>query len=681
MKIALRAHLILINIVMSAFLLFQIQPILAKQLLPLWGGGAAIWTSCMLFFQGALLLGYLHAFGLSLIKNLNVQLLIQTILLLLSLILLPHLFWEWNDKPVSSFPEVSIVTILLIHIGLPFFILSSTGVILQHWYAYLSSDSKQPPYGWYAWSNIGSLIALLGYPFIVENHFTLLMQKQLWAGLYCVFVMSNITLMSIFYRNARHISQPRIAILKNITSRKRPVTLWIALSAAGCMMLLSTTHSLTLNISSLPFLWVLPLSLYLMSYILVFSKYKLYTRQRWIPMFVFCLFAALLMFFVGSQFNTICQIIMYVLILFVACVVCHGELFKSAPSSEHLTLFYLCISLGGFIGSLLISFVAPLVFQNLAEYPASVYFIYILLGASLLAKQPLKFKPVIPLTWAIGLLLIPVLFVQLDQAYTRYDIANTRNFYGYLSVKDVQIDNTISRRLIDGTTIHGIQIMQDSNKETTGYYDADTGIAVAIKHAQKQQQMTMAVIGLGAGVLASYGRSADTIHFYELNPDVKYLAETYFDYLSQSPAKIDITLGDGRISMQNYPRKDIDLLVIDAFSSDSIPVHLLTQEAISLYWQRMTKDGLLVIHISNNHLDLYPIIASIAKHMGKQSYLFKSTSTKTGQYQSEWVVMTNNQQFNASSEVARKAVKMHISTQQEIVWTDQFNSLLPLIKF
>lgn len=667
----------------SAFLLFQIQPILAKSILPFWGGGSNIWTSCMVFFQGILLLGYLHAYSLSLLKNVKLQLIIQIILLLMSVVLLPLLFAPWDDKPASMFPEVSILIILFSHIGLPFFILSSTSVILQYWSAHLSSNLNPGLYRWYAWSNIGSLIALLGYPLIMENYFALLTQIQLWAAIYCAFVITKLFLLGMFYHDVRGGERQKSDLYKTIRSKRSPVILWISLSAAGGMMLLSTTHSLTLNLSSLPFFWVLPLSLYLLSYILAFSKYKFYARQRWIPMFIFCLFAALLMFFVGSQFNSVCQILMYCLILFVACMVCHGELVQSAPSSERLTLFYLCISLGGFIGSLLTSFVAPLIFHNLAEYPICVFFIYALLGAALFAKSPQHPKPrrLIKLSWAAGLLVLPLLFILLDRAYTRFDIANTRNFYGYLSVKDVHIGNSISRRLVDGTTIHGTQVMQATNQATTGYYDANTGIALAIQHAQKQKTMIMAVVGLGAGVLASYGRSSDSIHFYELNPDVKYLAETYFDYLSQSAAKIDITLGDGRISLQNYPRNDIDLLVIDAFNSDAIPVHLLTQEAISLYRQRLKEDGLLVIHISNNHLDLYPVIASIAKHMNMPSYLFKSRSSSAGQYQSEWMVMTTNEQFSTSSEVAKHVAKIHISNNQRIVWTDQINSLLPLIKY
>lgn len=633
----------------------------------------------MVFFQSVLLLGYLHAFLLSLLKNIRQQLLLQASLLLLSVIMLPLLFWPWHADFAPSLPALSIVLNLATHIGLPFFLLSSTSVILQHWNRLLDSQSKQTPYHWYAWSNTGSLVALLSYPLLLESQFTLLTQTQLWVGCYGVFAATNFAMIVHFRRCIPRNSQVPGVDAVPLHKVSTSLWLWIGLSAAGSMMLLSTTHSLTLNLSSLPFLWVLPLSLYLLSYILAFSKDSLYVRHYWLPVFVFCLFASLLMYFVGSQFNSLAQILMYGLILFVSCVICHGELARSAPPGAQLTQFYLCISLGGVIGSIMTSLVAPLMFKHLTEYPLSVFFVYLLFGLAVFCRTPpsLKSKRLLPACWLAGLCILPIIFIQLDLAYTRFDIANTRNFYGYLSVKDVTIDHTTSRRLVDGTTVHGTQALDTDNLSATGYYADDSGIALAIKFAQTQPSMHMGVIGLGAGVLASYGRPSDSIHFFELNPDVKHLAETYFDYLSQTTASVQISLGDGRISLQKLANKKFDLLVVDAFSSDAIPTHLITAEAIALYRQRIVDSGMIVLHISNSHLDLYPIIAAITKRLQISSYLFKS---KAAQFQSDWVVITSNPQFARLADVKNHAVKKPVSAMQDIIWTDQFNSLLPLLK-
>jgi hypothetical protein len=683
-EMSMRKYLFLLNILTSAFLLFQIQPILAKGILPTFGGGASVWTTSMLFFQALLFLGYFHAYCLSLLRSVKLQLIIQLTLLLISAGIVSNLLQQVAIEDISSAPEMSILSILFIQIGLPFYLLSSTGVLLQHWYTQYTVK-KSSAYPYYAWSNLGSLAALLTYPFLLETYLGLANQKLLWLILYSFFLLINAALIVSIYRDKSilRISKVRLSINK---SKRSHLFLWISLPAAGVMVLLSTTHLLTLNITPMPFLWVLPLSLYLVSYILSFSKYNLYSRSYWLPMFLFCIFAALLMFFLGSQFNSLSQILMYSLILFVTCMVCHGELRQHTPGAENLTLFYLCLAAGGFLGGMLVTLIAPIVFIKLTEYPITMLLIYLLVGISYFVSRSITNLPKSKFftAWSMGLVGLVVSFLVLDKAYTRFDIISARNFYGYLTVKDVHIGQQISRRLVDGTTVHGSQNLTKAREPIKGYFGSNTGISIAIKYVQRQSIMKMAVIGLGAGVLADYGRNADQIDFYEINPNVNRFANTYFDYLPNSVAKTDVILGDGRLSLESELRqlgsKQLDLLVIDAFSSDAIPTHLITLEAFHLYWQHLRENGLLVMHITNNHIDLKPVISALADDLNKHVQIFKSYSNDLGNYASEWLVISDNLEFINLTESKRNSTKLVIAEGDKILWTDDFNNLLSVIK-
>lgn len=674
----MRKYLFIINLSTSAFLLFQIQPIIAKTILPFFGGGASVWTACMLFFQGLLLLGYLHAYSVSLLKNLKWQWLIQVTLLILSLAAMPLLLKPSSLSIDSGQPQLNILILLLTQIGLPFFLLSSTSILLQHWYA-RQTHKLGATYSLYSWSNLGSLTALVSYPFLIENNFTILTQKIIWLFLYSCFVLNQLSLIWWLYCCKSRVKQLiRPETLKNKVEPIR-ILQWLAFAATGCMVLLGTTQMLTLNISPMPFLWVLPLGIYLVSYILVFSGFQFYVRIYYYPLFGFCLIAALLMFFLGSQFSSLSQILMYLFILFISCMICHGELRLLAPHTDNLPLFYLVVAAGGLVGSLFVSLWAPAIFTSLTEYPIAIFCVYIM-AASSIRKKHRKHD----LIWTLGLFTLPVAYLLLHNAYSRFDIANTRNFYGYLSVKDVATEQGVSRRLVDGSTLHGSQSMQTTSSSTVGYYAENTGISIAIQHSQQQANMQMAVIGLGAGVLAKYGREGDAITFYEINPAVKNFAQTYFTYLADSPADIDITLGDGRMSLQNKlthsPASKLDILVIDAFTSDAIPIHLLTYEAFQLYWQHLKENGLLVMHISNNHLDLKSVIYTLGKEFNKQSLFFKTYQTSTTNYGSEWMVITSNKSFVSTPAVLRHAIKFEIKDDAKFHWTDDFSSVLSVLK-
>lgn len=697
----MRYFLFLITILTSAFLLFQIQPILAKSILPIWGGGSSVWTSSMLFFQIMLLLGYTHGFCMSLIQNLKYQLRLQALFLLLSLSLIPNLLKPAQYLNQSS-PEVSILLSLLLEIGLPFYLLSSTSVLLQHWY---SKHCKQEngAYPFYAWSNLASLIALLSYPFLIERYIGLQQQKLVWACTYIGYVSFNLIL--IFYLHRYQNITPLGALtskkttglynrpnklksqLSNTPSIKSKV-LWLVLPMLAVILLLSTTQLLTLNISPSPFLWILPLSLYLLSYIIGFSNIRIYQNSVWLNLFPFCVLASFLMFFFGSQFNSLSQIAMYNFILLISSVICHGELRKIAPCSKQLPIFYLYIALGGMLGGAFVSVIAPYAFKQLTEFPLAMFGIFLVLGLIYVpqTKNGLNLKTT---AWCSALFLLPMFYYALSQVYSRFDIVNVRNFYGYLSVKEVTTDQGQSLRLVDGTTVHGEQLLNSPTHSTHIYYGPKAGISLAIKHAQQQNSINMAVIGLGAGVLAGFGRPSDKLTFYELNPAVKYLAESQFDYLKHSLSETKVVMGDGRMSLAkaltkpqpNLAQDSLDVLIIDAFTSGAIPSHLITLEAYNLYWKHLKSDGLLVIHTSNNHVNLLPLLLGLATQNAKNINYFKTSNFSVNTYGSEWVVITSDKSFVSSATTSLYSKTLKNINQKSIIWTDDFNSLLPIMKF
>ncbi|MGS0536115.1 spermidine synthase [Pseudoalteromonas sp. SaAl2] len=460
---------------------------------------------------------------------------------------------------------------------------------------------------------------------------------------------------------------------------KKPNMLWIILSATSSIMLIATTQMISTNIPPMPLVWVVPLAIYLGSFSYAFANKNNYNRSVWVYAFIFSAFAGLIMYFLGSQFNAITQIIIYSFILLSGCMICHGELRQLAPQGTLLTHFYLYIALGGALGSLFTTLLAPLLFEQITEYIVGLAVLLILIGYIHLAKLK-KINTLLISATALWCGCYLVLYFSFNQ----YNIASQRNFYGYLTVKDINTPELAQRRLIDGTTVHGSQPLPGQNVVASSYYNQHTGVAKSLAILKSQEKLNMGVVGLGAGVLASLADKHDSVHFYELNPAVYTMANTYFDYLKNSPAKINVTIGDGRVALANELKSNAPLmnaLVIDAFSSDVIPAHLLTQEAFELYWQRLSKNGILIIHISNNHIDLLPVIQAHSAYFDKALIKFKHSANKLTALGSEWVVLTSNQLFLDAIEISELSpIKSYPSTQL-VHWTDQKNSALPLIKF
>ena len=685
-------------IFLSAFLLFQVQPLIAKLILPYFGGGAAVWTACLLFFQAFLLLGYFYAHCLTQFQSVKKQLGIHLVLLLCSVIFLPISIQTWDDFYQTSYPLQNILMLLTVSIGLPYFILSSTGPLIQRWLTYI--EVGKLPYQLYSLSNVGSLLALISFPFLFEPLLTTSQQSLYWTLGYVIYALLMATLlwkMSKLTLGSESKEVDPLAVEKAHKTQVLDKFLWIALAMVGVILLVATTNAMTQNIPPVPFLWILPLCLYLLTFIISFHSPRWYVREYWFALFVLTACLALLMYFIGTQLDIVSQIIIYSCILFIACMICHGELAGLKPSVEQLTLFYLFMSLGGFLGSAFVAFVAQNIFDQFVEFPLAIISVFVLLALSTYSQKGTTKRTQ---TWLVASNVILAIsftagLIYLNALFVKTNVASDRNFYGILSVKDVVVNNKVQRRLIDGTTSHGTQSLDKEEKRLPlSYYRKNTGVALALQQLTKQRQkegadksINAGFVGLGAGTLAAYGNKNDDYVFYELNPAVITAAKTYFSYLTDSAANIELVLGDGRVSLkrqlEDSGSKQFDTLVIDAFSGDSIPQHLLTQEALSLYFKHLKQDGVLAIHISNSHLDLTHLVRGLAKALDKNIVYVETDADKENEHNVQWVLLTNNQVF--LKDVRVKAYRSNwptesIGEKSDIVWTDEHSDLLSVLK-
>lgn len=686
----------LLLIFIGAFLLFQVQPLIAKVVLPFYGGGAAVWTACLLFFQAFLLLGYFYAHQLSKIITIKKQISVHASLLLLSLLTLPiglsHGLFAENSLSIQS-PLFSILTQLTLAVGLPYFLLASTGPLVQRWLTFIETDKL--PYKLYSLSNCASLLALLSFPFVVEPVLDSTQQSLIWSLVFFVYVLLSFWVMQGVVRQLEGVNLASLIATTHDDNKmemgKAILALWGCLSAVGVVLLVATTNAMTQNIPPVPFLWVLPLCLYLLSFIISFHSPKWYVRSYWFALFSLTAVLAILMFFIGSQFDIISQVVIYSCILFTACMICHGELARIKPQAQGLTLFYLIISLGGFLGSAFVAFVAQNTFSQFLEFPFAILSVFLLLAATCFIS-PSK------VSWLkhasmIGFVVLTGLFIYINQLYISNDIHSERNFYGILSVKDVAVGDQTERRLIDGTTSHGTQSLQvDKRYLPLSYYRQGTGVALSFSQMRLYKKQTLkqtsainvGLVGLGAGTLAAYGKKGDHFTFYELNPAVINAAENYFTYLDDSQATIKLQLGDARVSLSQTPNNDpdslFDLLVVDAFSGDSIPQHLLTTEAISLYLKSLTKDGVIVIHVSNSHLNLLPLMRGLAKDNNLAISYFHTRAEQSEEHDTQWVWLSRSGKILDSAFVKAYRSDWPDNSNTEVLWTDVSSSLLSVLK-
>jgi hypothetical protein len=667
-----------LTIFSSAFLLFLVQPIMAKQILPWFGGSAAVWATCLVFFQFMLLIGYAYSDWTTRRLPSRRQVALHVLLLVLSLASLP-IVPEVSWKPVGDDDPVwRIVGLLLATIGLPYFLLSTTGPLVQAWFA--RTFPAGTVYRLFALSNFASLLALVAYPFAVEPWITTPQQSYGWTAGYVLFVLLCIGSAAYSLRTESRFASARESVdLVNDgpAPRFRDYALWLLLSAMGSFMLLGVTNHITHDVASVPFLWILPLTLYLVTFILCFEGRGWYQRHIFFgPLLIIVGAMAWGLHADGGIMDIKEAIPLYLVGLFVACMFFHGELAAMKPAPRYLTTFYLMVSLGGALGGMLIGFVAPRLFNTYYEFGIGLV-VTLALAAYCARRMPI-FVP---------LLALGVAGFTSYHVYHYIDMLSkdarvlARNFYGTLRVKDTgpATSEDAVRRLMHGVIMHGEQYLAaDKRNEPTTYYGPTAGIGRLIKVSQSTP-IRVGVVGLGAGTLATYGRAGDVYRFYEINPQVIGIARGEFSFLSGSGAKIETVLGDARLNMERESPQQYDVLAIDAFSSDSIPVHLMTREAMAVYLKHVKQGGVIAFHVTNRFLRLAPVVKRIADDYGLRASLVIDDAEDSDLAKTDWVLVSRNGRTLDREEIAEAASEFDDIPGLPL-WTDDFNNLFKILK-
>lgn len=688
-------------IFLSAFLVFQVQPMIARVILPWFGGTPAVWSTVQMFFQVLLTGGYAYANWLACpgrrreslhLVLLGVSLLALFVLgLLWKSPLMPDASWKPGGE---SAPVWQIVRLLAVSVGLPYFLLASNSPLIQAWFH--RAFPGQTAYRLYALSNIGSLLGLVTYPVLVEPTLTLVWQGRAWALLYAVYAgLAGWGAVGALRTKPVSGADPQPAASEQIPAlRWQDTGLWIGLAAAASILLLATTSHITQEIAVIPFLWVLPLTIYLLSFILAFSGERWYSRQVYLALFFVSTLLVGWALGRSESVNTILQIGIYSLALLAACMVCHGELYRLRPHPARLTIFYLLVSVGGALGGIFITFAAPVLFRGYWELPFGFVFGWLLFFFVTLRRPEVRRRRqfVINNVLLLSALLFSVVRgFQFIQADLRDSLLLVRGFYGVVRVKSLGEAGWPSQRyaLVHGLTIHGFQYTDEAKRDLpTAYYGETGGGRLALfGHPRRGQGMRVGVLGLGIGTLAAYGQPGDVYRFYEINPQVIALAEgqdSYFSYLADSQAHIEVVLGDARLSLeselaQGHPQA-YDVLALDVFSSDSIPVHLLDREAFALYLQHLASGGILAVHISNRHLDLLPVVWTLADHFDLARVVIYDAGNYESVFPSLWVLLAREPASLDAPAINARAQNMDGYISNIRLWTDDYSNLFQILK-
>jgi hypothetical protein len=681
----------------SAFLLFLVQPIIAKQILPWFGGNASVWTICMVFFQLVLLGGYAYADALARRLAPRTQAIVHTVLLAASLAFLPILASEaWKPTPDTE-PTARILLLLFSTIGLPYFLLSTTGPLVQAWFA--RSFPSATVYRLFALSNLASLVALIAYPPLIEPAITLQAQSYAWSGVYVLFAL--LCGASAWLAARKPLVTNAVETIMNPQTGGEPAPragdylLWLSLSALGSLMLLAVTSHITQNVASVPFVWIVPLVLYLLSFILVFDVGSgrrasgWYARLWGLPL-LFVLIAAMA-FYLSKNLgvmNIRALIALYCAGLFVACMFCHGELAAMRPSPKYLTRFYLMISIGGAAGGLFVGLVAPRVFSTFLELPlalvaCALFALYLVWRDAGRIADASKKRNVLYVASAAALATAGYVAFH---AWEYYDYVRSnvlvmkRNFYGTLRVKEYERGNDAlaTRALLHGVINHGWQYTDpQKRKEPISYFGPGSGIAKALDFYSGKPRR-IGIIGLGVGAFVAWGKEGDYFRIYELDPEVVRLAQQEFWYLSDSPAKIDLVTGDGRLNMERDAPQKFDLLSVDAFSSGSIPIHLLTREALQAYRRHLAPGGVIVYNVTNRFVNLPPQLKLVAEAEGMKVIQIDDSPEDDKYSGTSYVLVTDNATLVADKRFANAETIAPIQGLE--AWTDSFNNLFKVVR-
>jgi SAM-dependent methyltransferase len=660
------------TIFLSSFLLFLVQPLIAKLILPWFGGSAAVWTTCMLFFQVLLLAGYAYAHG---VARRRYQAIVHTVLLIAAVATLPIMPAE-SWKPAGGAEPITRILLLLgATVGLPYFLLASTSPLVQAWFSRARPGAN--PYRLFALSNLASLLALLGYPLLVEPYLAAREQVSVWSWLFAAFA---VVCAAVAWRTP---TAPAAVAAEEAAAplAKRDFAWWLALSATGSVLLLAVTNHLTQNVASVPLLWLVPLTLYLATFIIAFEGGGWYQPRFLWPVLLIALIAmAWLLVDTEYHYRLALQLGVFLAGLFIGCLFCHGELYRTRPAPRHLTAFYLTVSAGGALGGLFVAVVAPLIFTGYFELGAGL--------AALAVLAALRFVKVGRVAYAASLLVL--LGVGACATYDGFRhqrdvVVAKRSFYGVLRVKEYGAPGEEShlRRLVHGTIMHGEQYLSDAmRRKPTSYYTETSGIAAAIR-AKQDHPVRVGVIGLGTGTIAAYGRPGDVYRFYDIDANVIKIARTEFTFLGDSGATVEMALGDARLTLEREPPEKFDVLAVDAFSSDAIPVHLITREALQTYLRHMKPDGIVAFHVSNRFLDLIPVVARLAKELNLHAALIADDPEDEDdnfKSRSDWVLVSADPKALQAPAIVEAGATPAEDRPEWRTWTDDYSNLVQILK-
>ncbi len=684
----IRTAVFALTTTLGAFLLFQVQPMTGKILLPSLGGAPSVWTTCLLFFQCVLLGGYTYAhLGMARLRPRTQGALHLSLVTAAALLL--TLPWPPIRSPDgASDPTWTIISTLTRMIGLPYLILSSTSPLLQSWL--VTASGQASPYWLFALSNMGSLLGLLTYPFFFEPAFGLAAQRSLWSASFVVFAIGCAACAACLPR------APRSDGLETFPDMEEPPggapapgvrLLWFLLSASGSIMLMAITNRVCQDLAVAPLLWVAPLSVYLATFVLCFHSRRWYYRPLYLAALVFATLATYRLGEAEFRQGLTLLVLGYLLILFVSCMVCHGELVRLAPPARHLTLFYLTISAGGAFGGILVGVVAPRIFTDYLELPLGLQACMILLLTLAVREQDWSLLPgrrtpvlasvLLGTLWVAGSVLTCAVQGGGGSVLTR------RSFFGVIRVLEEfkGAPHAHCLTFYNGRVLHGLQFLHpDRRRLPTTYYGPESGAGLVLAAAPASTRR-IGVVGLGVGTLAAYGRPGDVFRFYEINPDVIDTARRLFRFVPDSAARVEIVPGDGRVVLEAEEAQHFDVLVLDAFSGASVPVHLLTVEAFRTYLRHLVPDGVILVHVSHHHLDLGSVVWAVSRHLGLAAASIDSEGDPLkGTSPAEYMLLTQNPDRFASGPIHGRDRSSRFATRPGDLWTDDRNDLYRILK-
>jgi hypothetical protein len=677
-----------VTIFLSAFLLFAVQPVIGKMILPWFGGTSAVWSTCMLFFQAVLLLGYLYAHWLFRRLSPRIQFFAHAGALAISLVALPILpNPAWKAGGVDH-PSLRILALLAVTVGMPYLVLSSTSPLLQAWYA--RSHKEGLPYRLFALSNFASMLALLSYPSLIEPNLPTRTQGITWSAGYVVFaIFCGITAWRARREPAAARDAPAEVGDADVSPPGRKDRLfWLGLAAAASILLLAVTTHLTQDVAAIPFLWILPLSVYLLSFIICFEAPRLYHRLVFLPLLIAALgFMAQRLSTDRVTMGIRPTVALFAGSLFVCCMVCHGELSRLKPHPRFLTGFYVLVSLGGVLGGVFVGLVAPNVFRAYYELPIGLLFCAVIV-LLLLAREAVP-APDSAKAWGVAALAVALAWYvwsvgDVMRVMVRGYSIVVRNFYGQLRVSDggdPETDSFAVRRFVHGVINHGEQALREEyRRRPITYFCEESGIGRAML-VHDGGPRRIGVLGLGCGTLAAYGKAGDTMRIYEINPLVLDVANRQFTYLRDTPARVEIALGDARLLLEAEPSQQFDVLVMDAFSGDSVPVHLITREAFLTYFRHLKPGGILAVNISNQYLNLEPVMGRAADALGKIAlvYHYEPTSDDPLCFGCSWALIMDRAKADSHPELLADAKVLRPQGAFRL-WTDDFSNMYQILK-